>query len=70
MAVVQAFLFVFLLIGAWRVFAAMRSKLEDLGWYFSYGIPLAMVAIAVFVLKLLIDSIRQAVEIHRTHPGE
>lgn len=70
MAVVQAVLFVFLLVGAWRAFTAMRSKLEDLGWYFSYGIPLAMAAIAVFVLKLLIDSIRQAVEIHKTPPGE
>jgi hypothetical protein len=65
MAVVQALLFVFLLVGAYRSFMAMRDKLEDLGWYFRYGIPIAMVVIAVFVLKLLIDSIRQIMEVHR-----
>lgn len=65
MAVVQALLFVFLLVGAYRAFTAMRDKLQDLGWYFHYGIPLVMVAIAFLMLKLLIDSIRQAIEIHK-----
>ncbi len=69
MAVVQALLFVFLLVGAYRSFAAMRDKLEDLGWYLRYGIPLVMVVIAIFVLKLLIDSIKQAVEFHKEPPA-
>lgn len=69
MAVVQALLCIFLLVGAYRSFVAMRDKLEDLGWYLRYGIPLAMVVIALFVLKLLIDSVRQAIELHKEPPA-
>jgi hypothetical protein len=69
MAVVQASLFIFLLVGSYRSFTAMRDKLEDLSWHFRYGLPLVMVVIALFVLKLLIGSIRQVIEIHTRPPA-
>lgn len=68
MAVVQALLVVFLLWGAAKGFTAMGGRMQELGWQFRYGIPLVMVVIALVVLKLLIDSIKQVVEAHREPP--
>jgi hypothetical protein len=68
MVVVQALLVVFLLWGAFRGFTAMGDRMQELGWHFRYGIPLVMVTIALIVLKLLIDNVKQVVETHREPP--
>jgi uncharacterized membrane protein YuzA (DUF378 family) len=62
---VQAILFVFLLIGAYRSYQLMDKRFGDASILARLALPIVVVAIAVVVLRMLIANIRRAVEAHR-----
>ena len=64
--VVQFFLVVFTLVGAWRSWDLMQSRFPDLAWYIRLALPAIMVVIAALFARALYQNVRDAIESH--HP--
>ncbi|MEJ2722052.1 MAG: hypothetical protein P8181_13085, partial [bacterium] len=65
MGVIQAFLIIFLTIGAIRSFEVMREKFPDLPVYAQLGVPAVMGVIGLLVLRAFIRNVQHAVELTR-----
>jgi hypothetical protein len=62
---IQAMLVLFLLVGAYRSYQLMEKRFGDASVLAKLALPVAVVAIAVVVLRMLIGNIRRAVEAYR-----
>jgi hypothetical protein len=67
-AVVEAFLLIFLLVGAYRGLSLMRGAVHELGWHIRYGLPVVMAVVALVVLKALTGNVRRIIELHKMPP--
>lgn len=66
--VVQFFLVIFSLVGAWRSWDLMQSRFPDLAWYIRLALPAIMVVIAALFARALFNNVRYALEANRPPP--
>lgn len=64
-AVIQAVLFVFLVIAALRSYRMMVEQFPDAVLAFRLGVPLGIAAVAFIVLRVLLGNIKRGVEAYR-----
>lgn len=65
MGVIQGFLIIFLVVGAFHGFEVMREKFPELPWYGQLGVPAGMLLIALLVLRAFVRNIRHAMELSK-----
>ena len=64
-AIVQFSLFVFLIMGAIRAFAAMHKNFPDLSAAVTYAVPIGIFLLALITLKSCIGNIRYGADVYR-----
>lgn len=71
--VIQALLFFFLVIAAYRIAVVMKLRFPEAAWYARYALPILFVAIALVVLRAFALNFRRARDVYvdrRERPSE
>ncbi|UCG51792.1 MAG: hypothetical protein JSW58_16735 [Candidatus Latescibacterota bacterium] len=65
MAVIQGFLFIFLVLGGIRGYEVIRDRFPEAVWYFRLGVPAGMFLIALIVVRSFVGNVRQAIAVSK-----
>ena len=67
-AIIQLFLSVFLMLGAYRSFIMMRQQFPEALWYLKYALPFMMSVVSLVVLRLFVANVVRAINVYRRPP--